>query len=179
MKTLGRYQNLPHSLLRISIILDCFNQMYSKILPWLIILMMILTASVIILRYVFASDTVIFWQECLTYTHATLLMMSFPYVLKIDGHVRIDILYRHFSTTTKAWINSLGIIVLALPLIYLLTVDSWKFATDAWSIKEISSEPNGIPAVYLLKSVIPLALLLLFLQCLAELSRNMSTLIKE
>lgn len=158
-------------------ILDRFNEIYTKILPWMVILMAAISLSVVILRYGFSENSIIVWQESLVYLHSALFMLAIPWTLKVDGHVRVDVFYQSFSASTQAWINCLGAIVLALPLTYFVFIYGLDFALRSWSILEISPEPGGLPIVYVLKSLIPLVAVLLLLQVLAEILRNLLLLI--
>jgi len=83
-----------------------------------------------------------------------------------------DVFYRNYSPRTKAWINSLGIIIFLLPFCVFLFLASLDFVTLSWSISETSNESGGLPIVYLLKSLIPLMCIFLALQATAELLRN-------
>jgi TRAP-type mannitol/chloroaromatic compound transport system permease small subunit len=112
------------------------------------------------------------FQEAVTYLHATVFMLALGWTFKRNGHVRVDVFYRNFSVRTKAWINSLGILVFLLPFCVFLFFTSLDFVGLSWSISETSNESGGLPIVYLFKSLIPLMCVLLGLQALAELVRN-------
>ncbi len=56
---------------------------------------------------------------------------------------------------------------------------SWDFVAEAWAIRETSSEPGGIPGVYLLKTLIPLMAMNLLLQGVAETLRSALFLVDE
>ena len=68
--------------------------------------------------------------------------------------------------------NSLGGIIFLLPFCTFIFFMSWNYVAESWLVKETSPEPGGIPAVYLLKSLMPLMALSLFVQGLAEVLRN-------
>ena len=91
----------------------------------------------------------------------------------------MDIFYRDFSPRTKAWINSLGGIVFLMPLCVFILVSSWDYVAESWAIRESSPEPGGIPAVFLLKTLLPLLALNLLLQGLAETLRSALALVEE
>ncbi|MEM8563659.1 MAG: C4-dicarboxylate ABC transporter permease, partial [Pseudomonadota bacterium] len=55
---------------------------------------------------------------------------------------------------------------------------SWNYVSESWVILETSPEPGGIPAVFLLKSVILLMACNLFLQGFAEALRNATILVE-
>jgi TRAP-type mannitol/chloroaromatic compound transport system permease small subunit len=93
--------------------------------------------------------------------------------------VRVDIFYRDFSPRAQAWVNSLGGIVFLMPLCVFILVSSWNYVAESWAIRETSPEPGGIPAVFLLKTLIPLMAVNLFLQGLAETLRSALVLAEE
>jgi len=73
---------------------------------------------------------------------------------------------------TRAWINSLGGIVFLMPLCAFILLSSFGYASESWSMRETSAEPGGIPAVFLLKTLIPLMAINLAVQGLAEILRS-------
>ena len=151
--------------------MDKFTDVTGRLLAWLALAMALLTAFIVVMRYGFNSNS-IFTQELVTYMHASLFLLGAAYALKVGAHVRVDIFYRGFSDRGKAWVNSLGGIVFLIPVCLFILVSSWDFVTEAWTIRETSSEPGGIPAVYLLKSLIPLMAANLLLQGVAETLRS-------
>ncbi|MFT7403413.1 TRAP transporter small permease subunit [Zhongshania sp.] len=157
-------------------LIDGVTERLGRLLAWLIPLMMLGTATVVIMRYGFGQGMTAL-QESVTYFHGTVFMLGAAYTLKHGGHVRVDIFYHRFSVRTKAWVDSIGSIVFLLPLCGLILITSWDFAYNAWAIRETSVEPGGLPLVYLLKSLLPLMAINLGLQGIAELLRNAMILI--
>ena len=158
--------------------IDKFTDATGRVLAWLALAMALITAFIVVMRYGFNSNS-IFTQELVTYMHGSLFLLGTAYALKVGAHVRVDIFYRDFSDRGRAWVNSLGGIVFLIPVCLFILISSWNFAAEAWSIRESSSEPGGIPAVYLLKSLIPLMALNLLLQGMAETLRNALFLVDE
>lgn len=156
--------------------IDYLTEKSGRLLAWLALAMALLTVVVVILRYGFGIGSIAM-QELVTYMHAILFMMGIAYTLKSGGHVRVDIFYRKFSPRTRAWVNSVGAIVFMLPLSAFVVGVSWEFVANSWAIREASAEPGGIPAVFLLKTLIPLMAVNIFLQGTAELLRNASALV--
>lgn len=152
-------------------LIDQLSELTGRMLAWLSLLMMLMLCLVVVLRYGF-SIGFIGLQEGVTYLHASIFMLGAAYTLKHDGHVRVDILYRNFSPRAKAWVNSLGGIIFLLPLCCYIFFISWDFVVQSWQIGEVSTEPGGIPAVFLLKTLIPLMAINLGLQALAEILRS-------
>jgi TRAP-type mannitol/chloroaromatic compound transport system permease small subunit len=159
-------------------VIDRCSLALGNALCWLLILMMVAICLVVLLRYGFdIGNTAL--QESVTYLHASIFMLGAAYTLKQDGHVRVDIFYRHFSPRTQAWVNSLGGIIFLLPLCLYIIGISWGFVLQSWQIQEVSPEPGGIPAIFLLKSLIPLMGGCLALQGFAEVLRACLVLIED
>lgn len=125
---------------------------------------------IVMMRYVFDWGSIAF-QESVTYMHALVLMLGAAYTLKHGGHVRVDIFYRQAPERTQGWVDSFGIIFLLLPTCAFILWVSWDYVAASWSLREASREAGGLPIVYLLKSLMLLAALLLLLQSVAELSK--------
>ena len=158
--------------------IDIVTDRTGRLLAWLVLAMALLTTAVVVLRYGFNIGSIMA-QEGVTYMHACLFMLGAAYALKSGAHVRVDIFYRNFSPRTRAWVNSVGGIVFLMPLCAFIFFSSWNYVCESWIVRETSPEPGGIPAVFLLKSVIPLMALNLFLQGLAETLRSALVLVEE
>ena len=158
--------------------IDAFTDRSGRLLAWLGLGMALLMALIVVMRYGFNSGSIMA-QESVTYMHACLFMLGGAYALKSGAHVRVDIFYRNFSPRTKAWVNSLGGILFLMPLCAFICFASWNYVQESWAIREASPEPGGIPAVFLLKSLIPVMAINLFLQGLAETLRSALVLIQD
>lgn len=134
-----------------------------RAVAWLNLGMVGITCVVVTLRYAFEIGT-IFLQESVVYLHGTVFLVGLSYTLQHDAHVRVDIIYSRLSTRTKALVNGLGHTVLLMPLCVAIVAFSWDYTISAWAVLEGSSEVAGVPAVFLLKTLIPVSAVLLFLQ---------------
>ena len=151
--------------------IDRFTDRSGRVLAWLSLAMALTVTVIVLLRYGLGIGSIPL-QESVTYLHASLFLLGAGYALKNGAHVRVDIFYRHFSPNTQAWVNALGGIIFLLPLCVFIFMSSWNYVFESWSMLESSPEPGGIPAVYLLKSLIPLAAANLAVQGAAEILRN-------
>ena len=152
----SRLQNLAD-------LLDRFAEATGHIIAWLTLCMVLITFSVVILRYLFQSGSIAL-QESVSYLHACVFMLGAAYTLKHDGHVRVDILYQRFSARTRAWIDLLGTLLLLFPVCLFILVSSLEYVSASWSIQEGSREAGGLDGVFLLKTTIPVMAVLLLLQ---------------
>lgn len=133
----------------------------------LIPLMVLVTVIVVVMRRGFSVGSIAL-QESIIYMHAFVFLVAMAYTLKADGQVRVDIFYRKFTPLQQAWVNALGGLVLLLPLCVVLLITSSQYALRSWHISETSAEAGGLPFVYLLKTLLPVATALLLLQCFTE-----------
>jgi TRAP-type mannitol/chloroaromatic compound transport system permease small subunit len=156
--------------------IDTFTEHSGRLLAWLVVAMALLTAVIVVMRYGFNVGSMM-GQEAVIYMHGSLFMLGSAYALKSGAHVRVDIFYRNFSPRAQAWVNSLGGIVFLMPLCAFIGLSSWNYVSESWIVRETSSQPGGIPAVFLLKSIIPLMAFNLFLQGLAETLRSAISLV--
>jgi TRAP-type mannitol/chloroaromatic compound transport system permease small subunit len=99
--------------------------------------------------------------------------------LKTDGHVRVDIIYRHLPARRRALIDLLGALFLLLPVCGFLLWISWDYVATAWSLREGSRETGGLPYVYLLKTLIPIAAGLLILQGISQALGSLATVLGD
>ena len=142
---------------------------------WLAIVIVGLTLSVVLLRYLFSSST-IFLQELITYAHALFFLLGIPLGILRDDHVRVDLVYSRLSERKKSIVNFLGHILFLLPLSALMLFWSTPYAISSWQIFEGSNEVGGVPAIFLLKSLLPITALLIALIGLSKSYQLLKTL---
>lgn len=152
--------------------IDALTELVGRSIAWLTLVMMIVMFAVVLLRYVF-NIGMIAMQESVMYLHATIFMLAAGYTLKHDGHVRVDIFYREMSARNKALVDLGGTLFLLMPVTIFMGWISYEYVLNSWHVMEGSPEAGGIPAVYLLKSLILAMVALLLLQGIAEGLRNL------
>ena len=158
--------------------IDNATEYLGRYLSWAAIVMAMVTGLVVFLRYGLNLGS-IFAQEAITYLHGGLFMLGSIYTLKSGKHVRVDVFYRQFNNQTRAWINAIGSIVFLVPFSLFVFFISWDYVEQSWATREISADPGGIPAVYLLKSLLPAMAIGLLLQGTAEVLRSILTLLHD
>ncbi|AWB58592.1 TRAP transporter small permease subunit [Colwellia sp. Arc7-D] len=151
--------------------IDTITELLGKAVAWLTLLMVLLTFSIVVLRYGFNLGW-IGMQESVLYFHGIVFMLGAAYTLKHDGHVRVDIFYQKYSPKQKALLNLFGSVILLLPVCIFIFFISLDYVLSSWNIMESSPEAGGLPLVYLNKSLILLLAITLSLQGLAEIVRN-------
>ena len=125
---------------------------------------MFLTVIVnIILRYLF-NINYIFLQELVMYMHAFIFLFGVSICLKEDTHVRIDIFSSKLDIRYRNLINQIGLVIFILPFCLFVVYESTSMIIRSWVMLEGSSEPGGLPIVFILKSSIYLFSFLIFIQ---------------
>lgn len=160
---------------RLSTALGRIAETVGNAAAWLALALVLVTFAVVVLRYLFQFGSIAM-QESILYLHASLFLLGAAYTLKRDGHVRVDIFYRGFTPRGKALVDLLGSLLLLLPVCSFLLWVSWDYVAGAWALREGSPEAGGLPFVYLLKTLIPLAAALLILQGVSQALASLGTL---
>ena len=152
--------------------LERVNRAVGSAVRWLALAMVLLQFAVVLLRYVFGISF-IFLNEGVLYMHAALFMLGAGYTLLIDAHVRVDIFYSRLRPRGQAAVNLAGALAFLLPSMLLLAWVTWPSVRNSWAVLEGPISVGGIPASFLLKSLIPAFCLLLIVQGLACLLRDL------
>ena len=140
-------------LLTIARLIDRTNELIGRGMGWVTVFMVIVVFLVVVLRYAFGIGW-IWMQELYVWAHACAFMLGAGYTLLHNGHVRIDLIYRDATKLYKSLVDLCGCVLLAAPLVWVLFDRSFPIILRSWNMGERSAEAGGLPALYLLKSVI-------------------------
>ena len=148
-----------------------------RLVAWLCLAMVVVTGIVVIERYVFDSGSIRL-QESVTFMHALVFMLAAAYTLAAGDHVRVDVLYSGMSARSRAIVDLAGTLLLLFPFCVFVLWASWDFVSVSWQIREASQEAGGLPYPFLplMKSCIPLTMVLLMLQGLSMVLTSVATL---
>lgn len=153
-------------------VIDVLNEYIGRAVSWLALGMVLVQFVLVMMRYVFGLGSTV-TQEAVVYMHAAVFLVAAGYTLVHDGHVRVDIFYSVASPRAKAIIDIIGVLAFLLPTCALVFWVGWPYVRASWAVMEISQEGRlGIPAVYLLKTLILVFAGLLALQGLALAARS-------
>ena len=156
---------------------DRISQAVGKAASWLTLFMVLLTAVIVNMRYVFDAG-MIWMQESVTWMHAAVFMLGASYTLLHEEHVRVDIFYRNMSVRRQAIVDLVGVILFLLPLCGYLAFVAYDFAAASWSIRESSREPGGLayPMIPIRKSMVVAMPVLVALQGVSLMMRSLARL---
>ena len=147
--------------------IDRLNAAIGRVVSWLCLFVVVVQFLVVVLRYGFGMGS-IWLTESIIYAHATLFMLAAAWTLREGGHVRVDVFYAEASPHWKAQVDLCGALLLLLPFMLVLAWLSLPYVSRSWTIFETSRETSGIPAVFLLKTLIPLFAFAMALQGISQ-----------
>jgi len=150
---------------------DRFQIKLGHIVAWGSLSLVLLTALIVILRYGFNTGSIAM-QEAVMYNHAILFMLGIAYTYQQNQHVRVDVFYSQASPKRKAWINLIGVLVLAIPSMFYLFWSGWDYVSASWAVQETSAEGGGLGYLYLIKTLILIMAGLVILQSLAVAAKS-------
>ncbi len=152
---------------RVVFLIDSLSDKIGRLVGWLTTLMVLVVFYDTVMRYAFNKGNVAL-QELEWHLFSIVFLVGAAYTLKEGGHVRVDLIFVNLSEKTRAWIDFLGVFIFLIPFCVVVILSTRGFILNSWEVKEISPDPGGLPARYLLKSMIPLGFFLLIVQGLSE-----------
>ncbi len=132
---------------------DAFNAAIGEAARWLAVVMVIVYAATVFLRYVFAFAHPLL-DDSVLYAHVALFALSVGVTLLHDGHVRVDVLYANRSPRGRAATDFVGVYLFLIPMALILLLASRKFVGSSWATLEASPTGGGLPGWYLIKTMI-------------------------
>lgn len=161
-----------HFFLNFSALVDRCNNQIGKLVRWLILASVLISAGNAIVRKVFGTSSNAL-LEIQWYLFAGVFMLGAGYAFLHNVHVRIDFVSSKLSKRVNTIIDTLGIVIFLIPLCLILIKLSWPFFYNAWVTGEVSSNAGGLIRWPVL-GLIPLGFTILLLQALSELVKRIA-----
>lgn len=161
---------------QLSVRLEQFSECTGKLVSWLVLVMVLLVSYDVAMRYFFQSGSVAL-QEMEWHLFSLIFLIGASYTLKHDDHVRLDLFYKSkfMDDRRRAWVDLFGSIFLLIPFCILIISTAWPFVVQSYIHLEGSPDPGGLPYRWILKASIPLGFTFLLLQGIADIVKNLST----
>jgi TRAP-type mannitol/chloroaromatic compound transport system permease small subunit len=159
-------------LLKFSSLIDWVSEKIGVIASFAVLICALISAGNAFIRYGLDISSNA-WLEIQWYLFAVTVMLGAPVVLKLNEHVRVDIIYGKLKGRAPVWIDLFGLLFFLLPVMGLLAVMSWPFFWNMYVSGEMSQNAGGLirwPAALLL----PLGFGWMFLQGLSELIKRVA-----
>ena len=137
---------------------------------WCVLFACLVSAGNAIVRYALDMGSNA-WLETQWYLFAVIVLFGASKTLRLNGHVRVDLLYGLLPPRGQVWLDLVCLGLFLLPAALLLAGMSWTVFAESWRIGEVSSNAGGLVR-WPVKLVLPAGFALLALQGLAEMARR-------
>ena len=156
---------------------DWLNDRFGRVAEWAVILSCFISAGNAVIRksFDYSSNA---WLEIQWYLFAVCVMLGAAQVLRVNEHVRVDVIYGNLSSRKKVFIDLFGLIFFLLPVIATMVYFSYPLFLDRFHTGEMSNNAGGLirwPAMLTL----PLGFSLVFLQGVAEIIKRVAWLMHK
>ncbi len=184
-----------NALLSLARCIDTLNDRFGRLAAWAVLLSCFISAANAVVRYGLDYSSNAF-LEIQWYLFAACVMLGAAQVLRLNEHVRVDIIYSRLTGQGKVCVDLFGLTVFLLPVMAYLTWLSWGlfmvklnsgmsptdsvaslgtvgYVSKLLTTGEMSSNAGGLirwPAALML----PLGFALVTLQGLAEVIKRMA-----
>jgi TRAP-type mannitol/chloroaromatic compound transport system permease small subunit len=151
--------------------IDKLNQMVFKAARWIVLILSFTLFYEVFMRYVFNRPTI--WSYDVSYMLGGIFFtLGMGYTLQKNIHVRVDIIYNLFSKRTKALIDILFTLFVFFPTFTMLIYKLIPYVRTSWIRQERAVGSFWMPPIYPFKTMLLVAVLLLFLQVISMLIKN-------
>jgi TRAP-type mannitol/chloroaromatic compound transport system permease small subunit len=164
-------------LLKLSRAIDRVNDQFGVIANWLVLLACLISAGNAASRYLFNASSNA-WLEVQWYMFAGMVLLGGPVTLKLNEHVRVDLIYSALSERARIWIDIVGGFLFLLPICVILVYFTWPWFVESWRIDEMSSNAGGLIR-WPVKLILPVGFALMALQGVSELIKRIEALIHQ
>jgi TRAP-type mannitol/chloroaromatic compound transport system permease small subunit len=166
------FDGILRALLPVSRGIDAFNQRLGKMVSWLLLAMVLISATNATVRKVFDTSSNA-WLELQWVLFSAVFLLCSPWTLLANEHIRIDIVNNALPKRVRNVIDVVGHALFLLPLCLLMIVTGLPFFLRSYEINEQSMNAGGLPQ-WPAKSLVLLGFSALFLQGISELVKRIA-----
>ena len=159
----------------ISKFLTCIVTSITTKTAWINVLVMFTILIQVTLRYGFHAGEA--WVDELIWHLYAFFMFGLSYAITTDAHIRVDIAHMRFSRRAQRIVEVLGITLMIMPFTIIILDHSIGWVVHSFMSNEFSENTTGLPYRWVVKSLLPISLVLIFIASLSELIKNVVMLI--
>ena len=151
---------------------DRANDRFGFIAKWAVTLSCFISAGNAFIRYGLDISSNA-WLEVQWYLFAACVMLGAAQVLRLNEHVRVDLVYGRLSSRGQVWVDLAGLCLFLLPAMGVMLYLSWPLFLERLHSGEMSSNAGGLirwPAMLTL----PAGFALVLLQGVAEIIKRIA-----
>lgn len=183
-KDLGRSNfrgdHVHYPLIAVAMIIALFTRTIG--FTWLALLCVLAEFQIVVARFIFSYEQA-FMGDLVRFWYAALFLFASAYTLIHEGHVRVDLLYMSFSARGKAWTNTIGSMILGVPLCWIILImgmwDKSNLINAPLLTYEVSQSGFGMYVKYLMAGFLLVYALTMLVQFLGYFLANAAVLLRE
>lgn len=153
-------------------LMDAVSRWAGVLAAWALLAACLVSAGTATLRYAFSMGSNA-WLEIQWYLFGIAVFAGAPMLLKLNEHVRVDVVYGGLSPRRKAWVDAVGIVLVLLPVCIIVAWLTWPFVVESFRQQEVSASAGGLIR-WPVKLAVPLGFGLVALQAVAELFKRIA-----
>ncbi len=150
--------------------IDALNDRFATLATWAVLAACLISAANAVVRYGFDYSSNAY-LEIQWYLFAACVMFGTAQVLRLNEHVRVDVLYGQYPSRVKVIVDLLGLCLFLLPVTLLVIYLSWPLLTLQFTTGERSSNAGGLIR-WPVTLTLPLGMALLSLQGVSEIIKR-------
>jgi len=156
----------------VSRVIDAVSLRIGKILSWLILAAVIVSAVNAIIRKVFDTSSNS-WLELQWVLFGAVFLLVASWTLQANEHIRIDIVNNMLPQRVRSIIDLVGHAFFLLPLTIVMIITAYPFVTKSVLLNEQSMNAGGLPQ-WPAKMLVLAGFVLLFFQGISELIKRIA-----
>jgi len=154
------------ALLALSRVIDALNALVGRSVSWLVLVAVVISAINAIVRKAFDMSSNAY-LEVQWYLFAAVFLLCAAWTLRLNEHIRIDVIYGRYSRRTQILIDLFGTLFFLVPACLLVLYESWPWFVRAFESGELSPSAGGL-VLWPAKVLVPAGFVLLLLQGVSE-----------
>ena len=164
-------------LLKLPRYIDRMSEAAGALGKWFAFLLVLIGSYETVSRHFFDAPTI--WAyDSLCMAGGVVYLLGASYTHKYDAHTRVDLLYSHLSPRNKALCNIVFSLIFFFPLLIVMLQQAIKWSAKAWRINEVMFNSFWYPPAAPYRTLFAIGLLLLILQGVARLIRDVHFLVR-
>jgi len=161
-----------NGLLKFAKLMDDISDRFGKLASWTVLISAVISAGNAFIRYGidWSSNSLL---EIQWYMFAWMVMVGAPLVLKLNEHVRVDLIYGKLKGNRPVYVDIFGLVFFLLPVMAMMTYMCWPYFVKVFLTGEMSQNAGGLirwPVILAL----PVGFAMVFLQGLAEIVKRVA-----
>jgi TRAP-type mannitol/chloroaromatic compound transport system permease small subunit len=160
------------ALLGLSRVIDSINERIGKVAAWAIVVAVLVSAINAIIRRIFGVSSNA-WLELQWYLFGAVFMLCAAWTLKVNEHIRIDIISSRLTKRGRDTIDLIGHLFFLFPFVALMLYLAFPYFIGSYRSGEVSSNAGGL-LIWPAKGLILLGFISLAFQWLSELIKRVA-----